>query len=84
MKCKAKSEQLERIMDLSVEIQGDIGTLEQALKQFTTTEVLDGGNRYRCDRFVLFDVFASITWFCMVCLLQASLKGVFGSGSFTQ
>lgn len=50
MKCKAKSEQLERMMDLTVEIQGDIGTLEQALKQFTTTEVLDGENRYRCDR----------------------------------
>ncbi|XP_020578832.1 ubiquitin carboxyl-terminal hydrolase 17-like isoform X2 [Phalaenopsis equestris] len=50
MKCKAKSEQLDRMMDLTVEIHGDIGTLEQALKQFTTTEVLDGQNRYRCDR----------------------------------
>ncbi|PKU87511.1 Ubiquitin carboxyl-terminal hydrolase 17 [Dendrobium catenatum] len=50
MKCKAKSEQLERMMDLTVEIQGNIGTLEQALEQFTTTEVLDGENRYRCDR----------------------------------
>ncbi|KAG0492381.1 hypothetical protein HPP92_005779 [Vanilla planifolia] len=50
MKCQAKSEQLERIMDLTVEIHGDIGSLEEALRQFTATEVLDGDNRYNCSR----------------------------------
>lgn len=38
-------------MDLTVEIDGDIGTLEEALKQFTHTETLDGENKYRCVRF---------------------------------
>lgn len=38
------------MMDLTVEIDGDIGTLEEALKQFTHTETLDGENKYRCGR----------------------------------
>lgn len=38
------------MMDLTVEIEGDIGTLEEALKQFTHTETLDGENKYRCGR----------------------------------
>lgn len=38
------------MMDLTVEIEGDIGTLEAALKQFTHTETLDGENKYRCGR----------------------------------
>lgn len=38
------------MMDLTVEIEGDIGTLEEALKQFTATETLDGENKYHCSR----------------------------------
>uniref|UniRef100_A0A2P2JK11 Uncharacterized protein MANES_12G127400 n=1 Tax=Rhizophora mucronata TaxID=61149 RepID=A0A2P2JK11_RHIMU len=50
MKCFAKSERFERIMDLTVEIDGDIGTLDKALMQFTADEVLDGENKYKCSR----------------------------------
>ncbi|KAF5747328.1 Ubiquitin-specific protease 17 putative isoform 1 [Tripterygium wilfordii] len=50
MKCLCKSERIERMMDLTVEIDGDIGTLEEALSQFTASEVLDGENKYRCNR----------------------------------
>ncbi|KAG2698777.1 hypothetical protein I3760_07G164200 [Carya illinoinensis] len=49
-KCQGKSERQERMMDLTVEIEGDIGTLEEALHQFTGTEVLDGENKYQCGR----------------------------------
>ncbi|KAK4571907.1 hypothetical protein RGQ29_030347 [Quercus rubra] len=49
-KCQGKSERHERMMDLTVEIEGDIGTLEEALKQFTATETLDGENKYQCSR----------------------------------
>ncbi|KAK9999679.1 hypothetical protein SO802_019282 [Lithocarpus litseifolius] len=45
-KCQGKFEHHERMMDLTVEIEGDIGTLEEALKQFTATETLDGENKY--------------------------------------
>ncbi|KAL5982375.1 ubiquitin-specific protease [Asimina triloba] len=50
MKCQGKSERHERMMDLTVEIHGDIGTLEEALRQFTATEILDGDNKYQCGR----------------------------------
>ncbi|XP_043712601.1 ubiquitin carboxyl-terminal hydrolase 16-like isoform X2 [Telopea speciosissima] len=50
LKCQGKSERHERMMDLTVEIQGDIGTLEEALAQFTATETLDGDNKYHCGR----------------------------------
>ncbi|KAL5714276.1 ubiquitinyl hydrolase 1 [Ranunculus cassubicifolius] len=50
MKCHSKTEQHERMMDLTVEIQGDIGTLEEALAKFTATEILDGENKYLCNR----------------------------------
>ncbi|KAL0863157.1 hypothetical protein Bca101_042275 [Brassica carinata] len=50
MKCLHKSERTELMMDLTVEIGGDIGSLEEALAQFTAYEVLDGENRYLCDR----------------------------------
>lgn len=52
MKCFAKSEQYERMMDLTVEIDGDIGTLEEALTQFTANEILDRENKYYCSRLV--------------------------------
>ncbi|XWS21412.1 hypothetical protein CRYUN_Cryun30bG0053100 [Craigia yunnanensis] len=50
MKCQGKSERHERMMDLTVEIEGDIGTLEEALWRFTGTEILDGENKYQCSR----------------------------------
>ncbi|XP_010444524.1 PREDICTED: ubiquitin carboxyl-terminal hydrolase 17-like isoform X2 [Camelina sativa] len=50
MKCLHKSERSELMMDLTVEIDGDIGSLEEALAQFTAYEVLDGENRYFCGR----------------------------------
>ncbi|KAK9949414.1 hypothetical protein M0R45_004938 [Rubus argutus] len=50
MKCLGKTEQFERMMDLTVEIDGEIGTLEEALAQFTATETLDGDNRFHCNR----------------------------------
>ncbi|XP_023748529.1 ubiquitin carboxyl-terminal hydrolase 17 [Lactuca sativa] len=50
MKCGGKSERHERMMDLTVEIEGDIATLEEALDKFTCTEVLDGENKYKCSR----------------------------------
>ncbi|KAM2323228.1 hypothetical protein PS1_020067 [Malus domestica] len=49
-KCQGKSERQERMMDLTVEIEGDIGTLEEALRRFTGTETLDGENKYQCVR----------------------------------
>lgn len=49
-KCQVKSERHERMMDLTVEIEGDIGTLEQALRRFTENETLDGENKYYCSR----------------------------------
>ncbi|KAG7966541.1 hypothetical protein I3843_08G055400 [Carya illinoinensis] len=49
-KCQGKSERQERMMDLTVGIEGDIETLEEALHQFTDTEILDGENKYRCSR----------------------------------
>ncbi|XP_010523321.1 PREDICTED: ubiquitin carboxyl-terminal hydrolase 17 [Tarenaya hassleriana] len=50
MHCRHKSERSELMMDLTVEIEGDIGSLEEALTQFTAYEVLDGNNRYYCGR----------------------------------
>ncbi|KAK6940240.1 Peptidase C19, ubiquitin carboxyl-terminal hydrolase [Dillenia turbinata] len=50
MKCHGKSEQHEKMMDLTVEIEGDIGNLEEALRKFTGTEILDGENKYQCGR----------------------------------
>ncbi|PIA46469.1 hypothetical protein AQUCO_01500187v1 [Aquilegia coerulea] len=50
MKCHLKSERHERMMDLTIEIHGNIRTLEGALRQFTATEILDGENKYECLR----------------------------------
>lgn len=62
MKCLGKSERHERMMDLTVEIEGDIGTLEEALRRFTSTEVLDGDNKYQCDRCVGFAYLTIGNW----------------------
>ncbi|XP_010525656.1 PREDICTED: ubiquitin carboxyl-terminal hydrolase 16-like [Tarenaya hassleriana] len=50
MKCQGKSERHERMMDLTVEIDGDVSTLDDALRRFTRTEILDGENKYKCGR----------------------------------
>ncbi|XP_027362089.1 ubiquitin carboxyl-terminal hydrolase 17 isoform X2 [Abrus precatorius] len=50
LRCLGKSERYERMMDLTVEIDGDIGTLEEALGQFTAPEILDKDNKYNCSR----------------------------------
>ncbi|KAI4328140.1 hypothetical protein L6164_020522 [Bauhinia variegata] len=50
LRCLGKSERYERMMDLSVEIDGDIGTLEEALGQFTAPEILEKNNKYNCNR----------------------------------
>ncbi|XP_048501724.1 ubiquitin carboxyl-terminal hydrolase 16 isoform X2 [Beta vulgaris subsp. vulgaris] len=50
MKCHNKSEIYERMMDLTVEIDGDVRTLEQALRRFTASEMLEGDNKYYCNR----------------------------------
>lgn len=52
-KCHVKSEKQERTMDLTLEIEGDIETLEDALRRFTGTESLDGENKYHCGRSVV-------------------------------
>ncbi|KAG6498533.1 ubiquitin carboxyl-terminal hydrolase 19-like [Zingiber officinale] len=49
-KCKNKSEWCERMMDLTVEIDGNIATLDDALLRFTSQEILEGENKYKCDR----------------------------------
>ncbi|KAG9149656.1 hypothetical protein Leryth_017577 [Lithospermum erythrorhizon] len=48
MRCGSKFARHEKMMDLTVEINGDIGTLEEALKQYTSVETLDDDNKYRC------------------------------------
>ncbi|KAL8549234.1 hypothetical protein ACS0TY_008182 [Phlomoides rotata] len=50
MKCLGKSEQFDRMMDLTVEIDGNINTLEKALAQFTMSETLAGDDKYKCGR----------------------------------
>ncbi|RWW27969.1 hypothetical protein GW17_00007567 [Ensete ventricosum] len=49
-RCKSNSKRCERMMDLTVEIHGDIATLDEALSCFTSPEILDGKNKYECDR----------------------------------
>ncbi|WOK96224.1 ubiquitin carboxyl-terminal hydrolase 16-like [Canna indica] len=49
-RCKGKSERCERMMDLTVEIDGEISTLDEALLRFTSLEILDGENKYECIR----------------------------------
>lgn len=49
-KCNNVSNQFENMMDLTVEIQGDVASLEECLDQFTIMERLHGDNMYKCDR----------------------------------
>ncbi|GJR29864.1 retrovirus-related pol polyprotein from transposon TNT 1-94 [Tanacetum coccineum] len=45
-----RSKRHEKIMDLTYGIGGNKGTLEDAVDKFTSTEVLDGENKYKCSR----------------------------------
>ncbi|KAL8536840.1 hypothetical protein ACS0TY_012132 [Phlomoides rotata] len=47
--CNNISDQFENMMDLTVEIHGDAGSLEECLDQFTAKERLHGDNMYKCD-----------------------------------
>ncbi|XP_024541160.1 ubiquitin carboxyl-terminal hydrolase 18 [Selaginella moellendorffii] len=50
MQCGHESNRYENMMDLAVEIQGAVESLEDGLAQFTAPEWLDGENKYKCDR----------------------------------
>ncbi|KAK1292278.1 Ubiquitin carboxyl-terminal hydrolase 18 [Acorus calamus] len=47
--CNKISNRYENMMDLTVEIHGDGGSLEECLNKFTMKEWLDGENMYKCD-----------------------------------
>ncbi|CAM6039740.1 unnamed protein product [Sphagnum compactum] len=49
IQCLHESNRYEPMMDLLVDIQGNVKSLEDALAQFTDTELLDGANKYKCD-----------------------------------
>ncbi len=53
IQCLHESNGYEPMMDLLVDIQGDVKSLEDALAEFTDTELLDGANKYKCDQYVL-------------------------------
>lgn len=71
MECQHESNRYESMMDLAVEIHGVVESLEDAISQFTTTEMLDGENKYKCDRCVpspisLFQLGGSFTTFMQI------------------
>ncbi|KAH9618089.1 hypothetical protein KSS87_000886 [Heliosperma pusillum] len=49
-RCNQVSDRYENILDLLVEIHGDVKSLQECLYQFTETELLHGENKYQCDR----------------------------------
>uniref|UniRef100_A0A6N2JWR3 USP domain-containing protein n=1 Tax=Salix viminalis TaxID=40686 RepID=A0A6N2JWR3_SALVM len=49
-KCNKISNHFENMMGLTVEIHGDVASLEECLDQFTDKEWLHGENMYKCDR----------------------------------
>ncbi len=51
--CLHESNRYEPIMDLLVEIQGNVKSMEDALAGFTDTELLDGADKNKCDQYVL-------------------------------
>ena len=74
MRCGGKSEHQERMMDLTVEIEGEITTLVEALRRFTSTETLDGENKYHCVRWVDFlDASSLDRYLCSVEALHMEL-----------
>ncbi|KAI4390167.1 hypothetical protein MLD38_002307 [Melastoma candidum] len=50
LQCHQESERYENILDLTLEIDGWVGSLEDALRKFTTPEHLEGENMYICGR----------------------------------
>lgn len=52
LQCQHESNRYENMMDLAVEIHGFVESLEDAIAQFTAPEMLDGENKYKCDRCV--------------------------------
>ncbi|KAH9566197.1 hypothetical protein CY35_04G118400 [Sphagnum magellanicum] len=55
IQCLHESNRYEPMMYLLVDIQGNVKSLEDALAQFTDTELLDGANKYKCDQEVHLD-----------------------------
>jgi ubiquitin C-terminal hydrolase len=49
-KCPYRSNTYDSYMDLSLEVQGGISTVEQALQRFQADETLDKSNRWKCDK----------------------------------
>eukprot|EP00850_Spirogloea_muscicola_P015733 SM000123S25845 [mRNA] locus=s123:206630:209968:- [translate_table: standard] len=48
--CGAESNTLDEFLDLSLDIHRPCATLAEALARFSSPEMLDGDNKYRCDR----------------------------------
>eukprot|EP00850_Spirogloea_muscicola_P003125 SM000012S25387 [mRNA] locus=s12:873839:877169:+ [translate_table: standard] len=48
--CGAESNTLDEFLDLSLDIHRPCATLSEALARFSSPEMLDGDNKYRCDR----------------------------------
>ncbi|CAK9272305.1 unnamed protein product [Sphagnum jensenii] len=55
IQCLHESNQYEPMMDLLVDIQGNVKSVEDALAEFTDIELLDGANKYKCDQQVHLD-----------------------------
>jgi len=73
MQCQHESNRYESMMDLAVEIHGIVESLEDALAQFTAPELLDGENKYKCDRYVLTYFPADFNCFLQVTICDSSL-----------
>lgn len=82
MKCHGKTERHERMMDLTVEIEGEIGTLEEALRRFTGTEVLDGENKYKCSRLFRLNFFKKLFRYRINIVMQRELRVNFYRDNF--
>ncbi|XP_074276555.1 ubiquitin carboxyl-terminal hydrolase 18-like [Silene latifolia] len=49
-RCSQVSDRYENMLDLTVEIHGEVTSLQECLDQFTEAELLHGENKYQCDR----------------------------------
>ncbi len=47
-------------MDLLVDIQGNVKSMEDAIAHFIDCEMSHGANKYKCDQYVLFMCFGNI------------------------
>lgn len=50
LNCKANSDTLETFLDLSLDINGRIFSLDDALKSFTRIDRLEGSEKYKCEK----------------------------------